>query len=60
MAINKINKINKITNLLDKFQHSNWVSELEKVAYMKTLLYIAFVRIAPTGSYITEIRPKAS
>ena len=55
-----INKINKITNLLDKFQHSNWVSELEKVAYMKTLLYIAFVRIAPTGSYITEIRPKAS
>ena len=26
---------NILTSLLDKFQHSNWVSELEKVAYMK-------------------------
>ena len=26
---------NILTSLLDNFQHSNWVSELEKVAYMK-------------------------
>ena len=38
---------NILTSLLDKFQHSNWVSELEKVGYMKTLLYTAFVRTVP-------------
>ncbi|KAI6652400.1 hypothetical protein LOD99_7414 [Oopsacas minuta] len=46
---------NILTSLHDKFQHSNWISELEKVAYKKTLLYTAFVRTVPIESYITEI-----
>ena len=50
---------NILTSLLAKLQHSNWVRELEKIAYIKTLLYIAFIRVVLTEFYITEIRPKA-
>ena len=46
---------NILSCLLDKFQQSNWVSELERVAYMKAPLYIAVARKALTKSSITGI-----
>ena len=49
---------NIITSLLEKFQHSNWVSELEKVAYMKNTTVHSVCKNSPYRILYNRDPPK--
>ena len=49
---------NILTSLLDNFQHSNWVSELEKVAYMKNTTVHSVCKHSPYRILYNRDPPK--